>query len=379
MNLALRKYTRPLAMMALCILPTILAQAQDQDPAVLVQVEKVRETPVERTLPLSGRIFSRNDAAMSLTVAGELSWVLEPGTHVAAGDVIAQLDLKPIMLRKSELEHLTERERVNAAYLDKDLVRLKSLRKDNNASERLVDEAESKRDISQLVLRSVQAKIDQVDDELRRSHLIAPFAAVIAERSKRGGEYARVGEVIVRLVDLGTLELRFQMPVIYLGRIAAADRVIFSAQSGQLSGGRAADNEAIVRAVIPAANPNSQTFEVRADLGSTSLSEVISGQLVNVAVPIAGTKSAVQIPRDAIVLRTEGSYVFRISGDNKAQKIMVVVGEGSREWVSVTGELKEEVINQQAYRGLQAEVAFDGKRISAKVALLVVKAGKQHV
>ena len=331
-----------------------------QDTAVLVQVEKVRETPIERTLPLSGRIFSRNDASMSLTVAGELEWVLEPGTHVAAGEVIARLDQKPILLRKAELEYMTERERVNAVYLDKDLARLKSLQTDNNASERQVDEGESMRDMSRLIQRSVQAKIDQIDDELRRSHLVAPFAAVIAERSKRGGEYARVGEVIVRLVDLSTLELRFQMPVVYLGRIVAGDSVVFNAQSGQLSGARSADNEAIVRAVIPAANPNSQTFEVRANLDSTSLSEVIAGQLVHVAVPISGTKSTLQIPRDAIVLRAEGNYVFRISGDDKAQKIMVDVGEGSREWVSVKGDLKEG--DSVAIRGV--ERLQDGQQVN---------------
>jgi RND family efflux transporter MFP subunit len=357
-NNVLRKYVLPLAIGGLWTIHCL--QAYAQDAAVLVQVEKVRETRIERTLPLSGRIFSRNDASMSLTIAGELEWVLEPGTHVATGEVIAQLDQKPILLRKAELEHLTERERVNAVYLDKDLARLKSLRKDNNASERQVDEGESLRDISRLVQRSVQAKIDQVDDELRRSHLVAPFAAVIAARSKRGGEYAQVGEVIVRLVDLSTLELRFQMPVVYLGRIAAGDSVVFNAQSGQLSGARAADSEAIVRAVIPAANPSSQTFEVRANLDSTSLSEVIAGQLVNVAVPISGTKSTIQIPRDAIVLRAEGNYVFRISGDNTAQKVMVDVGEGSREWVSVKGDLKEG--DSVAIRGV--ERLQDGQQVS---------------
>jgi RND family efflux transporter MFP subunit len=312
-----------------------------QDVAIPVQVERVRETPVERTLPLSGRIFSRNDAAMGFTLSGELEWVLEPGTHVAAGEVIAQLDQKPILLRRAELEHLTERERVNSIYLDKELARLKRLMKDKNASERQVDEGESRRDISRLVQRSVQAKIDQVDDELRRSQLVAPFPGIIAERSKRGGEYARTGDVIIRLVDLDNLELRFQVPVVYLGRVATGDTVSFSAQSGRLSGDAAPGNNARVRTVIPAANANSQTFEVRADIDPASQSEVIAGQLTNVAVSIDTSKSTIQIPRDAIVLRAEGNYVFRISDDNKAQKIMVEVGEGSREWVSVRAELNE--------------------------------------
>ncbi len=67
-----------------------------------------------------------------------------------------------------------------------------------------------------------------------------------------------------------------------------------------------------------------------------------------------------QIPRDAIVLRAEGHYVFRISGENKAQKVMVEVGEGSRDWVSVQGELNEG--DWVAIRGV--ERLQDGQQVS---------------
>jgi RND family efflux transporter MFP subunit len=354
---SLQKLFPAIALACLGLSPGHFAFAQSPD--VLVQVKQVRESRVERSLPLSGRVFSRNDASMSLTLSGELEWVLEPGTHVAAGEVIARLDQKPILLRKQELQHLAERERVNGEYLDKDLIRLRSLSKANNASERQVDEAMSKRDISLLIMRSIQAKIDQMDDELRRSQLVAPFAGVIAQRSKRGGEYARLGDVIARLVDLDNLELRFHVPVVYLARLATGDTIAFTAQAGHLSAEKIPENHALVRSVIPAANPSSQTFEVRADIDPTSLSEVIAGQLVNLSVPISGTKTGLQIPRDAIVLRAEGNYTFRISSDNMAQKVMIDVGEGSREWVSVKGELNKD--DWVAIRGV--ERLQDGQKV----------------
>jgi RND family efflux transporter MFP subunit len=310
-----------------------------QEDAITVRVEQVRESTVERTLPLSGRVHSRNDAALALSLAGELEWVLEPGTRVAKGDVIARLDQQPIALRKSELEHLASREGVNAAYLDRELLRLRRLREDNNASERLVDESESQRDISRMELQSLQARIQQLDDELRRSRLVAPFSGIIAQRFRRGGEYAQPGDVIVRLVDLEHLELRFQVPVTYLGRLAAGDRVAFSAQGGQLLGERQRRDMATVRTVIPAADASSQTFEVRADIGAPERAPVVAGQLVDISVRIASSQPALQIPRDAIVLREEGNFVFRIDSDNTAKKVKVEIGEGSRDWVSVTGPL----------------------------------------
>jgi RND family efflux transporter MFP subunit len=333
--------------------------AQDAAPA-LVQVEQVREQAIERALPLTGRVFSRHDADLSLTLAGELHWVLEPGTQVAKGEVIAQLDQKPILLRRDELQSMVEREKINAAYLEKELKRVHRLRADNNASERLVDESASMRDLSHQDIRSLQARIDQLDDELRRSRLTAPYAGVIAERHKRGGEYAQPGEVIARLVDLDNLELRFEVPVVYLPRIRAGQPLKFNAQGGQVLGSRQSELQATVRAIIPAANINSQTFQVRADLLPPAPEQVIAGQLVNIQVQLSGSISTLQVPRDAIVLRDEGKYVFLIGEDDTARKVMVSVGEGAADWVSVNGELRPG--DWVAVRGI--ERLRDGQAVS---------------
>ena len=333
-----------------------------QEDPIPVEVMQVREQPLERLLSLSGRVLSRNDASMSVTLSGELEWVLEPGTLVSAGDVIGRLDQKPISLRKAELEHLAQRERINGNYLDKELIRLKRLRKDNNASEHLVDEGESRRDISASVLNSLESRIAQIDDELRRSQLVAPFSGVIAQRFKRGGEYAQPGDVILRLVDMSSLELRFQMPVAYLGRISTGDVIAFSSQSGNRSPSSESNPEQIsakVRSVILAANQNSQTFEVLADFGNSATAPVIAGQLVSVAVSLAASTATLQIPRDAIVLRKQGSHVFLISESNTAQQVNVEVGEGSGQWITVEGNLQAG--DRIAIRGI--ERLRDGQRV----------------
>jgi multidrug efflux system membrane fusion protein len=209
-------------------------------------------------------------------------------------------------------------------------------------------------------LRSLQARIDQIGDELRRSQLVAPFTGVIAERHKRGGEYARPGDIIARLVDLEQLELRFEVPVGYLGRVTTGEAIAFVPQGDQLLGASPGAQQAQVRTIIRAADTNSQTFEVRADINDAARDAVIAGQLVNVSLQISSTQATVQIPRDAIVLRAEGNYVFRIEPDDTAHKVMVQVGEGSREWVSVKGDLKEG--DSVAIRGV--ERLQDGQQVS---------------
>jgi hypothetical protein len=45
------------------------------------------------------------------------------------------------------------------------------------------------------------------------------------------------------------------------------------------------------------------------------------------------------VPRDALVLRHNGSFVFRINSDNIAEQIAVKIGDSAGELTAVTGPL----------------------------------------
>lgn len=47
------------------------------------------------------------------------------------------------------------------------------------------------------------------------------------------------------------------------------------------------------------------------------------------------------MPRDALVLRQNGSFVFRINAEYKAERIQVDIGDSAGELVAVNGELAE--------------------------------------
>jgi multidrug efflux pump subunit AcrA (membrane-fusion protein) len=113
-----------------------------------------------------------------------------------------------------------------------------------------------------------------------------------------------------------------------------------------------------IRTVVPAANPTSQTFEVRIDLPGLASSQVAAGQMVSVTLPLSAFTSLI-VPRDSIVLRQEGAFVMRIDGANKAQSVAVEVNEANGEIVSVSGDLqKGDLI---AVRG--AEALADGNEV----------------
>ena len=64
------------------------------------------------------------------------------------------------------------------------------------------------------------------------------------------------------------------------------------------------------------------------------------GQLVSVAVPIRARSDVLAVPRDALVLRHNGSFVFRINDENKAEQIAVDLGDSSGDMIAVSGTLR---------------------------------------
>jgi hypothetical protein len=84
-----------------------------------------------------------------------------------------------------------------------------------------------------------------------------------------------------------------------------------------------------IRSLVPTGDVRSQTFEARIDLPSDAIRDWTVGQLVSVAIPIRARQLAVAVPRDALVLRQDGSFVFRINAENKAEQIKVEIGDSA--------------------------------------------------
>jgi len=95
-----------------------------------------------------------------------------------------------------------------------------------------------------------------------------------------------------------------------------------------------------IRALVPTGDVRSQTFEARIDLPAEASDSWTVGQLVSVGIPIRSGEPTLAIPRDALILRQDGSYVFRINGDNKAERIEVHIGDSSGDLIGVSGTLQ---------------------------------------
>jgi RND family efflux transporter MFP subunit len=338
---------------------TATAVSAQQPPAPVVHVGYVEQTEIAPTVAVPGTIYSRNDVQVTAGVAGQLIMVAEPGTVVRAGDAVASVDKAPLLLQRAEQEVLLERAEINIRQLDSQLRRQRELGSSSLVSEFELEQTEAARDLAISEAKLTKVRIRQIDDQIRRADVRAPFTGVVTTRLHRAGEDVSRGEVLAQMTDVQHLEVRAFVPLKHLPKTIVGDTIeVFTGETA-ITGN--------IRSLVPTGDVRSQTFEARIELPLEASDNWTVGQLVSVGIPIRSGGNSLAIPRDALVLRQDGSYVFRITGENKAERIKVDVGDSSGSLIAVDGALNPG--DRVAVRGAE------NLREGAEVRILLTRTG----
>ena len=306
----------------------IPALAQQDRPSP-VQVARAQVRELAPSVHATGIVRSRAAADLAASVAGRLQWVAEPGTAVAAGDLVARLDTRELGLARAEQAARVKRAQVSLTALDRELARLRA---SGSAVPRFnVDQAQSNRDIAEADLQVARAALAQTDDQLTRSRLNAPFAGVVADRVRRAGEEVGRGEVIARIVDPDELEIRLFVPLRHVRAVQPGAEVAVVAERREFT--------ARVSRIVPAGDPRTQSFEVLVTAPSVD-GLLAAGNTVQVRLPLGDPQRRLSVPRDALIIRADGLYIVRMGADKRAERVPVEAGVADGDWIAVNGTLR---------------------------------------
>jgi RND family efflux transporter MFP subunit len=304
------------------------ALAQQERPAP-VEVARAEVRQLAPSVLATGIVRSRAAADLAAAVAGRLQFVAEAGTAVKAGQVVARLDTREMSLVRAEQAARVKRAQVNLAALDREVDRLRA---SGNAVSRVnVDQAQSNRDLAEADLQVARAALAQTDDQLARSRLTAPFDGVVSDRVRRVGEEVARGEVVTRLVNPDELEIRLFVPLRHVRAIQPGHVVDVLADKRHFT--------ATVSTIVPAGDPRTQSFEVLVKAPPVE-GLLAAGNTVDVRLPLGKPQRSLAVPRDALIIRAEGQHVFRLDGDERAERITVKPGVADGDWIAVDGALR---------------------------------------
>ncbi|MEM9301417.1 MAG: efflux RND transporter periplasmic adaptor subunit [Pseudomonadota bacterium] len=312
----------------LLLVVPMLAYGQPGDAPAPVRVAEAREMMMTTTILVPGTVVSRNDARIAAEVAGRLTMVADVGTAVAAGDVVARVEDTPLQLRVAELKAQVAREQARLRFLSREEERLASLAERNVAARNQLDETRSDRDVAANELAVARARFAQLEDQLQRTALRAPWDGTVVERLSRQGEHVTAGTVVARLVAPARLEVVTRGPLDVIGFIAPGDAVQLRAGATPLVG--------TVRTVVAVGDENTHLFEARIDLEGAAAPV---GQPARVTLPASSPRTVLAVPRDALVLRPEGIAVFVVEAEGTARRVSVETGLAMGEFIEIVGDL----------------------------------------
>lgn len=349
----------------LLLLPLALAwnaaQAQQGPPASAVETSKAEMRRLAPTVTAAGQVQSRSGADMAAGTNGQLEWVAEPGTRVAKGHVIARVDVAELRLQRAEQNARMVRGQVALKQAERELERLKA--SGDAVSRFQLDQSENARDLAAADLEIAKATLQQTDERIARAEVRAPFAGVVAERLKRAGEEVNRGELVARLQDTDHLEIKLFLPLRHVRAIHAGSSVNV----------RLADDSVVqarVRAIVPVGDARTQSFEALIDAPQSPVPLAV-GHTVRVELPLESPKLALAVPRDAVVIRSEGMAVFKVkagSGEKKdsmtVERIAVKTTLAEGAWVAVEGALSAD--DAVVVRGAETLHHGDSVQIVAK-------------
>jgi len=315
--------------LSLPLLTSVVMAQQAPTPVSTVQVAEVQKVFFTPTIDLVGTVFSQNNVVLTAGVNGRLDYVAEPGTYLLKGEDVARVNQLPLKLQQAEQKAVIKRAAINQQYLERELQRLQELRETNNTSAFQYDQTRSQLELAQADLEIAELRLQQIEDQLSRTVIKAPFDGVVTERQREAGGEINRSDALVSMLDTENLEGRIFVPVKYLPFLRHVKNVSVKNDN--------AETDADIKAIIPAADVRSQSFELRVSLPFSEQASWTSGQLFKASLPIQKPQEALTVHRDALILRENATYVVVIDRENKAQRREVVVGEGHEEWVSVTG------------------------------------------
>lgn len=330
----MKKVSRVLlaAALSLSIQHVFAQEAEQQPPAALVAVESVRSEMIADQIWVSGTVVSRTDSNIASEVAGRINWLADVGDVISKGEVLAKLDDQRLQLTlKQNTSNIAQwQSRVN--LLSRKLERFESMAQKNNTSKDELDEIKSELEIAQQEAMQAKYQRELTQYQIDQSSVRAPFTAMVVDRLQSTGEYTSIGQTLLRIVDTQSVEATARAPLSAIPYIATSMRVAVEQ-----------DDERLVqpiRTIVPVGNAQSRMMEVRVTL---SPEDFAIGSAVRVALPHSDYHEGLTVPRDALVLRKDGTFIYQVDEQNIAKQINVTTGVGAGDRVEVIGDLENKL------------------------------------
>jgi membrane fusion protein (multidrug efflux system) len=287
---------------------------------VAVSIQVLQAEKVSPLYQVSGTLEANEQVDLHAETQGLVTRLyFKEGAHVSKGELLLKMNDAEF---QAQLKKAMATKKLKAENANRNAILLKK-------------EAISQADYDLAVseLNAIEADIDFLKEQIRKTEIRAPFSGMIGLRNISEGTYLTPSTVIATLEDPSQLKLSFSVPEKYALKIKVNDPIHF-----KVSG---SDEEFTAKIYARDASVSAQTRTIRMKaLCANAGSKLMPGLFANISLTLGSDRNSFMIPTQSLVPVLKGQKVFIVKGDS-ALDVMVKTGFRSENKIEITDGLHE--------------------------------------
>lgn len=305
----------------------------------------------------TGRVEPNERVEMRARVSGHLTSVpFRPGSEIAAGDVIAEVDKRPFEADLARAQAQLAEAEARATRTQGTFERISAAREKGAASEEEFRKALGDRDESAAAVQLVKAALSLAQLNLEYCTLRSPIAGRIGDRLVDAGNLVTGGPtgatLLTTVVSVDPLQVAFDMDENTLqklqqamreGRLPSPQELSVPVQAGLAIHNGDYPLTGTVKFLNNQVESTTGTIRLKAEFQNPKLDPggrvLAVGMFVRVRVPIGPLRSAVLVPESALASEQGQRYVYIVDEQQTARRLDIEPGlqlnglrEISRAW-----------------------------------------------
>ena len=319
----------------------------DATPVVMgVALQQVTAGAFPEQIEAVGTVRARNSSSIAARIVGTITGVhVREGERVAKGKLLVTLAATEVTsgaagARAGEeearrgVEDARAREKLAAVTFE----RYQKLLQEQAVTRQEFDVRRMEKDVAAEGVARAEARLAQAREGAKSAGAIAgytrisaPLAGIVTARPVEVGMTVFPGMPLLTVEEEGHYRLEVAAPESLSGKVKTGDRVNFSIDGiGVGMSGKVAE-------VVPAVDPASRTFIVKIDVEAKGVRSGVYGRAL---FPV-GSRTAVSVPKSALVVRGALTSVWAVGKDNVARMRLVKAGQSLGDRVEVLSGLSE--------------------------------------
>ena len=165
-------------------------------------------------------------------------------------------------------------------------------------------------------LAQLQIAHEDAERELGYTQVRAPIGGTVTGRMVNLGDQVQIGQELFDIVDFESIVALVYVPEKHLSELRPG---LTARLSAQITGGD--DYLGRVERISPIVDPRSGTVKVTINVGGQT--GLRPGMYVDVSLVTATREDAVLVPKRALVYDNEQIFVYRVTGESRAERVFI--------------------------------------------------------